>query len=79
MDMLKKFFPLAFKPKKDIVALIINIIIHIVVDAVVGVVIGLLAELPLVGAIVAACGSLIGLYFTISLVLSILHYLKVLK
>ena len=54
MDMLKKFFPLAFKPKKDIVALIINIIIHIVVDAVVGVVIGLLAEVPLVGAIVAA-------------------------
>ena len=79
MEILKKVFPLAFQPKKDIVALIINIIIHIVVDAVVGVVIGLLAKLPLVGIIVSTVGGLIGLYFTISLVLSILHYLKVLK
>lgn len=79
MDMLKKFFPLAFKPKKDIAALVINIIIHLVVDAVAGVLIGILANIPLIGVIVSAVGGLVGLYFTISLVLSILDYFKVLK
>lgn len=79
MDMLKKFFPLAFKPKKDIAALVINIIIHLVVDAIAGVLIGILANIPLVGIIVGAAGGLVGLYFTISLVLSVLDYFKVLK
>ena len=79
MDMLKKFFPLAFKPKKDIAALVINIIIHLVVDAVAGVLIGILANIPLIGVIVGAVGGLVGLYFTISLVLSVLDYFKVLK
>lgn len=79
MDMLKKYFPLAFKPKKDIAALVINIIIHLVVDAVAGVLIGILANIPLIGVIVSAVGGLVGLYFTISLVLSILDYFKVLK
>ena len=79
MDMLKKFFPLAFKPKKDIAALVINIIIHLVVDAVAGVLIGILANIPLIGVIVSAVGGLVGLYFTISLVLSVLDYFKVLK
>ena len=79
MDMLKKFFPLAFKPKKDIAALVINIIIHLVVDAVAGVLIGILANIPLVGIIVGAADGLVGLYFTISLVLSVLDYFKVLK
>lgn len=79
MDMLKKFFPLAFKPKKDIAALVINIIIHLVVDAVAGILIGILANIPLVGAIVGAVGGLVGLYFTVSLVLSVLDYFKVLK
>ena len=51
----------------------------IVVDAVIGAAIGLLVKLPLIGGIVGILGSLIGLYFTISLVLSILHYLKVVK
>ena len=79
MDMLKKYFPLAFKPKKDIAALVINIIIHLVVDAVAGVLIGILANIPLIGVIISAVGGLVGLYFTISLVLSILDYFKVLK
>ena len=59
MDTLKKLFPLAFKAKKDIGALIVNILIHIVADVV--------------------AGLLIGLYFTVSVVLSILDYLKILK
>ena len=41
--------------------------------------IGILANIPLVGIIVGAAGGLVGLYFTISLVLSVLDYFKVLK
>ncbi|MEE1327342.1 MAG: hypothetical protein UHS47_02220 [Oscillospiraceae bacterium] len=41
--------------------------------------IGILANIPLIGVIVSAVGGLVGLYFTISLVLSILDYFKVLK
>lgn len=48
-------------------------------DAVAGVLIGILANIPLIGVIVGAVGGLVGLYFTISLVLSILDYFKVLK
>ncbi len=72
MDTLKKLFPLAFKAKKDIGALIINILIHIVADAVAGLIIGLI---PIIGIL----GGIVGLYFTVSLVLSILDYLKVIK
>ena len=79
MEMLKKYFPLAFTAKKDIVALVINILIHIVADAVVGLAIWLLSALPLVGGLIGALGGVIGLYFTVSLVLSILDYLKILK
>ena len=79
MDMLKKLFPLAFGAKKDIVALVINILIHIVVDAVLGMVISLLAGLPLVGFVFGLIGSVLGLYFLVSLILSILHFLKIVK
>ena len=79
MDMLKKLFPLAFGAKKDIVALVINILIHIVVDAVLGIVISLLAGLPLVGFVFVLIGSVLGLYFLVSLILSILHFLKIVK
>ena len=79
MEMLKKYFPLAFAAKKDVVALVINILIHIVADIVAGVAIGLLSALPLVGALISILGGVIDLYFTVSLVLSILDYLKILK
>ena len=79
MDMLKKLFPLAFGVKKDIVALVINILIHIVVDAVLGIVVSLLAGLPLVGFVFGLIGSVLGLYFLVSLILSILHFLKIVK
>lgn len=72
MDTLKKLFPLAFKAKKDFGALIVNILIHVLADAVAGVIIWLL---PILGIL----GGLIGLYFTVSVVLSILDYLKILK
>lgn len=77
--MLKKLFPLAFRRKKTIAALIINVLIHLIVDAVVGVAIGLLVKLPLVGGIIGTLGGLVGLYFTVSMVLSVLHYLKIVR
>lgn len=79
MNNLVKFFPLAFKPKKDITALVINILIHIVINAVAGILIGVLVGIPVIGAIISAVSGLVGLYFTVSLVLSVLDYLKVLK
>lgn len=79
MNMIKPFFPLAFAAKKDIIALVINILFHIVADAVAGLVIGFLGDLPLIGWAFALVGSVIGLYFLVSLVLSILDYLKILK
>ena len=57
----------------------INISIQIMANAVLGVVICILANIPLVGIIVGAVGGLIGLYFLISLALSILDYLNILK
>ena len=79
MATLKKFFPLAFVAKKDIVALIINLLIHVVVDALLGVVIGLIIKIPVIGAIIGLFSGLVGLYFLVSAVLSVLDYLKVLK
>jgi len=79
MDSLKKFFPFAFKEKKDVVALVINVIIQLVINAVLGVVITLLAGIPVLGAIIGAVGGLVGLYFFISIVLSFLDYFKVIK
>lgn len=79
MDTLKKLFPLAFKAKKDIGALIVNILIHIVADIVAGLLVGLLSGLPLIGWAFGLVGGLLGLYFTVSVVLSILDYLKILK
>ena len=72
MDTLKKLFPLSFKPKKDLGALIVNILLHILGDAVAGVII---AIIPILGIL----GGLIGLYVTVGIVLSILDYLKILK
>ena len=79
MNMFKPFFPLAFVPKKDVIALVINIALHIIADAIAGLVIGFLGVLPFIGWAFALVGSIIGLYFLVSLVLSILDYLNLLK
>ena len=72
MDTLKKIFPLSFKAKNGIGGLIVNILIHIVFDIVAGLIIGLLPILSILG-------GLVGLYFTVGIVLSILDYLKIIK
>ena len=72
MDILKKLFPLSFKAKNGVGGLIVNILIHVFADFVAGLIILLL---PILGFL----GGLVGLYFTVGVVLSILDYLKVLK
>ncbi len=56
MDMLKKIFPLSFKEKKDVAALVINLIIHLVVAIIGGAVIALAGMLtgwiPVLGALI---------------------------
>ncbi len=79
MNTLKKLFPYSFKAKKDIGALIVNIIIYLVFDIIAGVVIGLLSGLPLIGWAFGLVGSVLGLYVTVGLILSILDYFKVIK
>ena len=79
MNSLKKYFPLAFKKKSSLGALLINVLLHIVVDIIAGLVIGLLSGLPLIGWLFGLVGGLVGLYFTVSVVLSILDYHKVIK
>ena len=72
METMKKIFPLSFKEKKSVGALIVNILLHILGDAVAGVIIGIL---PILGIL----GGIVGLYFTAGIVLSVLDYLKVIK
>jgi glutamate racemase len=64
MNMFKPFFPLAFVPKKDVIALVINIVLHIVADAIAGLVIAGLGGLPLIGWAFSLVGSVIGLLAT---------------
>jgi hypothetical protein len=77
--MLKKIFPLAFGEKKDILGLIVNILIHVVVNVIAGFVIGVLGFLPLIGWVFGLLGSVLGIYFTVSLVISFLHFFKILN
>lgn len=79
METLKRIFPYAFVNKKDVAALVINILIHIVVGAVIGFVFNLLAIIPIIGIFIKLAGTLIDIYITASLVLSILDYFKILK
>lgn len=79
MDTLKKLFPFSFKEKKDVAALIINIIIYVVAGAIAGALIAILAKIPIVGIIIGILGGLVDIYVTAGIVLSILHYTKVLK
>ncbi len=78
MDILKKFFPHAFKAT-ELTAFIITLIVYVLIDIVCGFVIGLLAKLPVIGIIFSLLGSLVGLYALIGIVLSILVFVKVLK
>ena len=78
MNTLKAIFPYAFK-STDTAKFITSLIIYAVIDIVCGFVIGLLAKLPLIGVLFGLLGSLVGLYATAGVVLSILVFVKVIK
>ena len=78
MDILKKFFPTAFKAN-DLKAFIIALVIYVLIDVVCGFVIGLLAALPIIGIIFSLIGAVVGLYALVGVILSILVFVKVLK
>lgn len=79
MDILKKVFPFAFTPKKDLATLIILVIIYVVVGIVVGWALSLLHLIPFMGLIANLLSTLIGLYILATIVLTFLDYFKVLK
>lgn len=78
MDILKKYFPHAFKAT-ELTAFIITLIIYVLIDVVCGFVIGLLAKIPVLGIIFGLLGSLVGLYALVGVILAILVFVKVLK
>lgn len=79
MDLLRKLWPLSFRKKNSLTDLLAVVIVFIIVDFVCGLAIGLLSHLPLIGGLISLVGSIIGLYFLVGIILTILDYLKLLK
>ena len=78
MDMLKKFFPDAFR-SKDINSFIVTLLIYGVGSILAGFVLGLLAKIPLVGFVFSLIGAVVGLYALVGIVLAILVFTKVIE
>jgi hypothetical protein len=78
MDMLKKYWPHAYKAD-SVGSLIVTLIIYALIDLVVGWVIAIVGILPLIGIFCSLAAGLLGLYCTVGIVLAILHFLKILK
>ncbi len=92
MDILatiKKFFPLSFRPKKDMTALIITVVIYLVASFLIGiigtVIMGLIGglEIPILNILLGFFGELFGLVINVyaigGAVLACLDYFKILK
>lgn len=78
MDMLKKYFPHAFKAT-DVKAFIIALIIYAVIAFVGGLILGLLSAIPVLGFIFSIIGWLLEIYITVGVILAILVFVKVVK
>ena len=78
MELLRAIFPVSYK-SKDVAGLIISILIYLVAGAVLGGVLGFLATLWLVGWLFGIIGSLVGIYCTAGIVISVLVFLNILK
>lgn len=78
LDMIKKYFPHAFKAI-DVKSLIINLVIYALIAFVAGIVLGLLGVIPIIGFIFGVIGLVVELYCTAGVILAILVFLKVLK
>ncbi len=81
MDLLKKIFPLAFTNKPTVASLVIQVIIYVVVGCVISLVCALIPTfgISILDFILTAIAALIDLYITATIVLTFLHYFKVIK
>ena len=77
MNSYKKYFPLAFTEKKDIMAVVANVALHIVAGWIAGIVLGIVGILPVIGLLAGLAGAAAELYLLVSMVLSVLDYLKI--
>ena len=82
MDLLKRFWPQAFKAK-DVAGLVVTIIIYLAINCVCALIGWVIGILPLVGGILGTIwgiiGWVIGIYCVVGIVLAILAFAKVLK
>ncbi len=78
MDMLKKFFPDAFR-SKDVNSFIVTLVIYGVIAILSGLVFGLLAKIPLIGILFSLIGAVVGLYAIVGIVLAILVFTKIIQ
>ncbi len=77
MKTLKKLFPYSFEKKKSLVALLINVLVYLIIGAIASALIFLLSAIPIVNLVTGILGGLVDLYVIIGIILSILHYAKV--
>ena len=78
MDTIKRIFPLSFNAD-TLVAFVKTLVTYLVLDIVSTILIGILGKLPLIGIVFGLIGSLLGAYFTIGLILTILVFVGVIR
>ena len=78
MDMVKKYFPQAFKAN-DVKSLVIALLIYAVIAFVGGLILGILGVIPVIGFIANVIGWLLEIYCTVGIILAILAFLKIVK
>lgn len=78
MDLLKKFWPNAFKAN-DVAGLIVTIIVYLLIGIVLGWLISIVSLIPIINIVCGLVGGLIELYVFVGIVLAVLSFLKVLK
>lgn len=76
MEALKRFFPLSFKEKSEIGALILNVLAYLVGAIVAGFVIGLFSGIPVINWLFGLIGALAELYVATGIVLSVMDYVR---
>ena len=79
MSILKKYFPLSFTEKNDVISLLISIAVYFVAGLILDLVLGFAASIPLIGIIFGIAAWLIGIYCFVGIVLCVLDYFKLLK
>lgn len=79
MDFIRKYFPLSFKEKRDVAALVITVAIYVIAGVIVSAAMLLLKAIPIVNLTVGLVGLLTDLYITAGIALTFLDYFKVIK